>query len=144
MRLWAQATRRLTLWSPTKGRSRNGLQLKYSFQIIHQLLTAQGVRVSESTVRRWIHRRYPQLPSPVILRATIAGEVMEVDFGYLGAYWDSQNGKQRKVWFFSGRLRHSRRVYRQIAFDQSQGTFFRCHINAFEFFGGVTRQGGGR
>jgi len=40
--------------------------------------------VSESTVRRWIHRRFPQLPSPVILRATIAGEVMEVDFGYLG------------------------------------------------------------
>ena len=121
-----------------EGQIKEWVELKYSFQIIHQLLTAQRVKVSESTVRRWIHRRYPELPSPVILRATIAGEVMEVDFGYLGTYWDSQNGKQRKVWFFSGRLRHSRRVYRQIAFDQSQGTFFRCHINAFEFFGGVT------
>jgi transposase len=99
-----------------------------------------GVQVSESTVRRWIHHRFPQLPSPVILRATIAGEVMEVDFGYLGIYWDWQSDKQRKVWFFSSRLRHSRRVYRQIAFDQSQSTFFRCHVNAFEFFGGVAKR----
>jgi transposase len=116
------------------------LRAKYSFQVIHQLLGAQGVKLSESSVRRWIHRHFPQLPSPVILRATIAGEVMEVDFGYLGMYWDPESGKQRKVWFFSGRLRHSRRVYRQIAFDQSQSTFFRCHINAFEFFGGVARK----
>jgi transposase len=116
------------------------LESKYSFQVIHRLLAAQGVRVSESTVRRWIHCHFPNLPSPVIRRATIAGEVMEVDFGYLGSYWHPQSSKQRKVWFFSGRLRHSRRVYRQIALDQSQITFFRCHINAFEFFGGVVRK----
>jgi transposase len=125
---------------PYEGQLKGWLQAKYSFQVIHKLLDEMGVRVSESTARRWIHRRFPQLPSPVILRATIAGEVMEVDFGYLGTYWDRQSGKQRKVWFFSGRLRHSRRVYRQIAFDQSQSTFFRCHINAFEFFGGVARK----
>jgi transposase len=115
------------------------LRAKYSFQVIHRLLSAMGVTVSETTVRRWIHRHHPQLPSPVILRATIAGEVMEVDFGYLGVYWDRPNERQRKVWFFSGRLRHSRRVYREICFDQTQGTFFRCHIHAFEFFGGVSK-----
>jgi hypothetical protein len=113
------------------------LEEKYSFQVIHLLLVDLGVTASESTVRRWIHRHFPHLPSAVILRATVAGEVMEVDFGYLGMYWDSDTAKQRKVWFFSGRLRHSRRVYREITFDQSQGTFFRCHINAFEFFGGI-------
>jgi transposase len=115
------------------------LRKKYSFQVIHRLLNQMGVMVSESTVRRWIHHRHPQLPSPVILRATTPGEVMEVDFGYLGVYWDRQSERQRKVWFFSGRLRHSRRAYREIAFDQSQGTFFRCHIHAFEFFGGVPK-----
>ena len=112
---------------------------RYSFQVIHRLLNQMGVKVSESTVRRWIHRRHPHLPSPVIVRATIPGEVMEVDFGYLGAYWDRQSARQRKVWFFSGRLRHSRRAYREVAFDQSQGTFFGCHIHAFEFFGGVPK-----
>jgi hypothetical protein len=53
----------------------------------------------------------------VILRATIAGDVMEVGFGCPGTYWDRQSGTQRKVWFFSARLRRSRRVYRQVAFD---------------------------
>lgn len=115
------------------------LRKKYSFQVIHRLLNQMGVTVSESTVRRWIHHRHPQLPSPVIVRATIPGEVMEVDFGYLETYWDRQSAKQRKVWFFSGRLRHSRRAYREIAFDQTQGTFFGCHIHAFEFFGGVPK-----
>jgi hypothetical protein len=65
---------------------------------------------------------------------------MEVDYGYLGLYWDPQRNTQRKVWFFSGRLRHSRRVYREIAFDQSQSSFLVSHIHAFEFFGGVPQK----
>lgn len=116
------------------------LESKYSFLIIHMLLRERGVECSESTVRRWIHRKFPQLPAPVILRATIPGEVMEVDYGYLGVYWDPQSGKQRKVWFFSARLRHSRRVYREISFDQNQGSFMISHIHAFEFFGGVPQK----
>jgi len=91
-----------------EGQIKEWAKAKHSVQVTHQLLNTQGVGASESTVRRWIHRRYPHLPSPAILRATIAGEVMEVDFGYLDAYWDAQNEKQRKVWFLSGRLRHSR------------------------------------
>jgi hypothetical protein len=116
------------------------VEAKYSFLIIHKLLSAQGVECSESTVRRWIHRRFPKLPSPVITRATIPGEVMEVDYGYLGIFWDPQSRKHRKVWFFSARLRHSRRVYREISFDQNQGSFFLSHIHAFEFFGGVPQK----
>jgi len=108
-----------------------------SFQVIHRLLLQRGIEVSESTVRRWIHRRFPRLPKPVIVRSTIPGEAMEVDFGYLGVFREQSSGRLRKAWFFSGRLRHSRRVYRQVVLEQNQGTFFRCHINAFEFFGGV-------
>jgi hypothetical protein len=110
---------------------------KYSLIVIHKMLASQGVSLSESTVRRWIHRQFPHLPSPVITRATTPGEVMEVDYGYLGAFWDPKSGKLRKVWFFSGRLRHSRKVYREISFDQNQASFFLSHIHAFEFFGGV-------
>ena len=111
-----------------------------SFQVIHRLLLQRGIEVSESTVRRWIHRRFPRLPKPVIIRSTIPGEAMEVDFGYLGVFREQSSGRLRKAWFFSGRLRHSRRVYRQVVLEQNQGTFFRCHINAFEFFGGVPRK----
>jgi hypothetical protein len=123
-----------------EGLIRGWVEAKYSFLVIHRLLGELGAKCSESTVRRWIHRSFPQAPCPVILRATIPGEVMEVDYGYLGVFWDPQSRKERKVWFFSGRLRHSRRVYREISFDQSQSSFLCAHIHAFEFFGGVPQK----
>jgi len=35
------------------------------------------------------------------------------------------------------RLRYSRKAYRRIVFTQQQTVFFDCHIEAFEWFGGV-------
>ena len=52
--------------------------------------------------------------------------VVEADFGFWGL-----------TSVFSGRLRHLRRAYREVVFDQKQETFFACHIHAFEWFGGV-------
>ena len=116
------------------------LKKNYSFVVIHRLLTRQGVSCSEATARRWIHRHFPDVPLPVIVRPTTAGEVMEVDFGYLGLFWDPQRSAARKTWFFSGRLRHSRRVYREVVFHQTKECFFACHIHAFEHFHGVPQK----
>lgn len=96
----------------------------YSFVVIHRLLRERGVPYSETTIRRFIHRRFPKKIRPVMRRATIAGEVMEVDFGYLGLTWDPQARARRRTWFFSGRLSHSRRVYREVVNNQKQETFF--------------------
>ena len=112
----------------------------YSFQVIHQLLRERDVRYSETTVRRFIHRRFPKKIRPVMRRATIPGEVMEVDFGYLGITWDPHVRARRRTWFFSGRLHHSRRAYREVVFNQQQESFFWCHIHAFEYFGGVPQK----
>jgi transposase len=65
------------------------------------------------------------------------GEVMEVDFGYLGITYDPDSGRNRKTYLFSGRLRFSRLAYREIVFDQTGRTFFLCHIHSFEYFCGV-------
>jgi hypothetical protein len=54
----------------------------YSFIVIHQLIQ-QYYQCSESTVRRYIHRHFPSAPKAVMVRTSIPGEVMEVDFGYL-------------------------------------------------------------
>ena len=62
---------------------------------------------------------------------------MEVDFGYLGMTYNPVDQKTRKTYIFSGRLRHSRKAYREIVYNQKAETFFLCHIHAFEFFGGV-------
>ena len=65
---------------------------------------------------------------------------MEVDFGHLGLTWDVNTRSRRRTWVFSGRLRHSRRAYREVVFDQKQETFFACHMHAFEWFGGVAEK----
>ena len=62
---------------------------------------------------------------------------MDVDFGFLGELWDDSRQKFRKAWVFSGRLRHSRKAYRRLVWEQDVNTFLLCHILAFERFGGV-------
>lgn len=88
-------------------------------------------------IRRYIKKTCPNLPDPVMVRNTKPGEVMDVDFGFLGKLWDEVRQKFRKVWVFSGRLRHSRKAYRKLVWEQDVYTFLFCHILAFECFGGV-------
>lgn len=108
----------------------------YSYVVIHKLLNKQ-YDCSESTVRRFIRKRFPKMPKTSMVRETTPGEIMEVDFGYLGITYDFDTKKNRKTYVFSARLRHSRKAYRQKVFNQDQKTFFKCHIYAFEYFGGV-------
>lgn len=88
-------------------------------------------------LRRYIRKICPEIPDPVMVRATVAGDTMEVDFAFLGYVWDESLGKPRKAWVFSGRLRHSRRAYRKMVWKQDVATFLMCHVHAFEYFGGV-------
>lgn len=89
------------------------------------------------TLRRYIKKKFPLLPDPVMIRYTKAGETMDVDFGFLGKLWDDLTHKLRKVWVFSARLRHSRKAYRELVWKQDTSTFLLCHIHAFEHFNGI-------
>ena len=114
------------------------LKEKTSFLLIHEFLRQRGITLSETSVRRYIHRKFPlHSRAPVIPRDTVAGEILEVDFGYFGLVYDEVQKRNRKAWFLSARLRHSRHAYRQMTFDQKQETFYAALINALEFFGGV-------
>lgn len=109
-----------------------------SFLLIHEYLKERGLETSETTVRRYIHREFPKVVQQVImLRDTTPGEIMEVDFGYLGLTYSRREKKNRKTWVFSARFRHSRAAWREICTNQDQQTFFRCIIHAFEHFCGV-------
>jgi transposase len=112
---------------------------EYSYVVIHRLI-GREYECSEATVRRYIKRNFARIPKTVMVRPTVAGETMEVDFGYLGLAYDDVSGRLRKAWLFSGRLNHSRKAHREIVFDQKEETFFMCHVHAFEHFGGVTRK----
>ncbi|KIC73709.1 putative transposase [Neochlamydia sp. EPS4] len=121
---------------PLKPLIKDWLAKNHSFVVIHKLIQ-EHITCSESTVRRFIHQHFPKQIQPIMIRQHIPGECAEVDFGYLGLCFDPESGKNRRAWVFSLRLRHSRKAYREVVFDQSTKTFLACHIHAFEWLGGV-------
>jgi transposase len=112
---------------------------EYTAVVMHDLIRDR-VPCSLSTIDRSLRSRFPTPVQTVSRRDTVAGKVMEVDFGYLGITYDPHSRRNRRTWVFSGRLRHSRRAWRERCFEQKQPTFFLCHIHALEFFGGVVER----
>ena len=108
----------------------------YSHTVIHHLIKDR-VACSLSTISRFIHRNFPRSVDPVMVRSTEPGAIADVDFGYFGIVYDESCAQNRKAWFFSCRLRHSRKTYREVVLNQFERTFFTAHIHAFEFFQGV-------
>jgi transposase len=109
----------------------------YSAVVIHQLLKDK-CPCNAQVIRRYLNKHFPNRVDPVMVRSTIPGQDLDIDFGYLGKFLDDE-GIIRKAWVFSFRLRHSRRTYRKVVLDQSSQTFLLAHIHAFEWFGGVPK-----
>lgn len=103
--------------------------------VIHQLLRDK-CSCDVQVVRRYRQKHFPKQIEPVMVRSTVSGRDMEVDFGELGKFLDD-DGVPRRAWLFSLRLRHSRKVYREIVLNQTSQTFLMGHVHAFEYFGGV-------
>ena len=105
--------------------------------VMHQLLKDK-CSCSPLRIRRYINKYFPKQVEPVMVRSTYPGKDVDIDFGYLGEFLDDK-GFKRKTWVFSFRLRHSRKAYREVVFDQKSHTFLLGHIHAFEWFGGVPK-----
>ena len=109
----------------------------YSAVVMHQLIKDKCTCDVQS-IRRYINKYFPKQVDPVMVRNTVPGQDLDIDFGYLGKFLDDE-GVVRKAWVFSFRLRHSRRTYREVVLDQSSNTFLLAHIYAFEWFGGIPK-----
>ena len=68
---------------------------------------------------------------------TVAGEVAQVDFGYVGLLYDPQQNVVRKAYVFVMVLGHSRHQFAHVVFDQSATTWQQLHAMGFAYFGGV-------
>jgi transposase len=90
-------------------------------RMVRQLRKARGVRAEDIAI-------------PVV---TAAGEVAQVDFGYVGKLLCAQEKVPRKAWVFVLVLAHSRYLVADIVFEQSLPTWLRLHVEAFEQLGGV-------
>lgn len=105
--------------------------------VIHQLIKDQ-CPCDPQAIRRYLNKHFPKPVEPVMVRPTVPGQDMDIDFGYLGEFLDAEE-KKRKAWVFSFRLRHSRRTYREVVLDQKASTFLLAHTHAFEWFGRVPK-----
>ena len=66
---------------------------------------------------------------------TESGEQAQVDWGvfsYIG-----EDGRKHRMWAFVMVLGWSRAIYVEFVRRADVATFIRCHLNAFDYFGGV-------
>ena len=66
------------------------------------------------------------------------GERFDIDWGHFGALL--YHGAPRKLYAFCLVEAHSRKMYLEFTHSQCFETFVRCHIHAFEEFGGCARE----
>jgi transposase len=81
--------------------------------------------------------KYPKQPRNCLRIEVKAAEEAQVDFGSAGMMYDPETGRMRRAHIFILTLSYSRLPYVEFVFDQGQVTWVKCHIHAFEFFGGV-------
>lgn len=91
------------------------------YRLVRRVLRERGVRPEDVAI-------------PVLTRP---GLEAQVDFGYVGEVLDPATGRVRKAWVFVLTLTHSRHMVARLVFDQSEATWVRCHVEAFEELGGV-------
>lgn len=110
----------------------NGLGAKLIYK---RLVEEKGFKFSYSTVKRYVRSLKPsEVYVPI---ETPPGQEAQVDFGHVGAF--KKEGRMVKTYAFSMVLGSSRYAYYELVNNQSVETFICCHINAFEYFGGVPK-----
>ena len=87
--------------------------------------------------RRWRKQRGVRAEDVAIPVETAAGDVAQVDFGYVGHLYDAATGRRRKAWVFVMVLAYSRLMFARVVFDQKIETWLRLHVEAFTALGGV-------
>ncbi len=105
-----------------------------------RLAERHGEPVSYSAVWRLVQHLEPKTPEAFVRVEVPPGSEAQVDFGYAGLARDPLTGRPRKAWVFVMVLSFSRHLYAELVFDQRVETWLRCHVNAFQFFGGVPQR----
>jgi len=81
-------------------------------------------------------------PLPITIRRDDPppGEEAQIDFGYLGLWQDPVSGKRIKLWAFALILSYSRHMFVCVVNKMGEQEWLRCHVLAFDFFGGAPRR----
>ena len=106
-------------------------------QVYRILMRDYDYGLSYSSFKRYMNIKYPK-PQMNCLRIEVgAAEEAQVDFGSAGMMYDPETERMRRAHAFVMTLSYSRHHYVEFVFDQGQVTWVKCHMHAFEYFGGV-------
>ena len=102
-------------------------------------IRGMGYEGSYSTVADYVRpRRRRRQPQATARFETAAGEQAQVDWGSFS--YKGEDGRQRRIWAFVMVLGWSRAIYVEFVRRADTASFIHCHVNAFEYFGGVPRR----
>ena len=109
---------------------------------VHQRLRDEhGLRAGISSFRRYVWLEFGDRPSPeavTVWRPPVEpGSEAQIDYGYLGSWFDPIAERARRVWAFVMVLACSRHMFVRPVLRMDQRVWVAAHVAAFEFFAGV-------
>ena len=106
--------------------------------VLHRELKALGYDGGYSILKSYVSPRWRRRQPDATMRfETDPGEQAQVDWGSL-AYLD-QDGRKHRIWVFVMTMGWSRVCYVELVRRADTATFIQCHVNPFEYLGGVPR-----
>src|SRR3954471_342171 len=101
-------------------------------------IRALGYQGSYTVLKDFLRTIRPKAEAPFERRfETPPGKQAQVDFAFFKTTFTVEPQRERIVWLFSMVLGHSRMMWARFVARQDLPTVLRCHIAAFEVFGGV-------
>ena len=108
-------------------------------RVLQRELRSLGYEGSYTILAEYVRpRRRRRQPQATVRFETAAGEQAQVDWGSF-SYVD-ERGRKRQMWAFVMVLGWSRAIYVEFVRRADTASFIQCHVNAFEYFGGVPRR----
>ena len=112
---------------------------QYRATWIYDRLFNMGFTGSYEIVKRKVGKMKSEFQKVAYMRfETEPGYQAQVDFGEFQV--EKADGSVTKLYLFSMILGYSRRIYSELIECCDLPTFLDCHINAFQYFGGVPEQ----
>jgi transposase len=109
---------------------------------VHQRLRDEhSLAVGISSFRRYVWLEFPDVVSAdavTVWRPPVEpGSEAQIDYGYLGSWFDPIAKRARRVWAFVMVLACSRHMFVRPVLRMDQRSWVAAHVGAFEFFAGV-------
>lgn len=114
--------------------------------VLHQRLRdGEGLRASWGTFYRYVRAQFPDRLRPAA-RVTVRlddpppGAEAQVDFFYVGPWYDRDAGRMRRLSAFLMTLAHSRHTFLYPVVSEGADAWLDGHVAAFQFFGGAPQR----